>query len=230
MLKQYCKLNRTDLRFIALTTPVIWLLGFAITLIVMVLLKDPNSLVLVTSVFSLPLSCVFLFGFSFYYSKTYFDLALSFGCTRKQALKLIVGFNTLCGVLTSAITLIFFYLDRWITPRAVTALLGIPSWHPVEQSGPGLAVEMLTPPSLWYFLLPLAAAVLGLICGALVRRFGYKAGVMLYVLFMVLLMSWNNDASWLINNLTVVMVGLVLLTVAAAVWVTRDLLHSPIRC
>ena len=230
MLKKYCKLNKADYQVLFFFPLILWLLVFLGTPTIMLLVKQKDVLVLVYPAFALFVPPMMMGVYGLVLSKSCFDVNLSFGCTRKRALALVLGHLLLCTVLTVLMYLGLHLLDSFLTPRVVAALLGFNSFHAITEAGSGLSVEFFPVHWWWFILPPFAAALIGLSAGALIRRYGARMGWALYALFMILILSFNNDAPWMMGNVPVLAAALVLLAVVGFVWAVRDLLRTSVKC
>ena len=229
MLKKYMKLNRED-TWLALATPaVLWLAVLLGTQVVMGFLKNKSTLVLLYPVFALPCLALILFFISAAYFQAMFDLNLSFGCTRRQSLGLMAGHMAImCGAAVLS-SLVCVLLDRVLNPALTGLMFGAPETvETMLGASVSIGVDFMAISAAFLVLLP-AAVILGMIAGTLVRRFGGRAGGILYLIFLFLLLSWNHNEAWLRANLLWLGPVLGVALVAAFIWSVRSLLTDSIR-
>ena len=167
----------------------------------------------------------------------YFDLFLSFGRTRKQALGMVAKLATLYTALCSVLGILLMELEKHLVPGLLAKLGGFTAYRLEslcipEGSVPPAGVLYTAPIPLPWWTVPLifaVAALVGFIAAVIIRRWGAKAGWALYGICLVSLLTFNYTDSLFMKLLPFLAIALAVFLVGGFFWSLRELRHTPIK-
>ena len=236
MLNRYIKANRSDPLMFPLFMAVPFLLveGF---LAVLVGGFHEHSVPLMGGVIALLAGGIVLLVAVVGLVTCYFDLFLSFGRTRREALGMVAKLAALYTALCSVLGILFMELEKHLVPGLLAEIGGFAEYRLEsllipEGSVPPAGVLYTAPIPLPWWAIPLilaAVALVGFIAAAIIRRWGAKAAWTLYAIFLVSLLTFNYTDSLFMKLLPLLAAALVVFLVGGLLWSVRELRHTPIK-
>lgn len=217
MLKKRIALNLGDLALCAGVPAAVFLLTQAITAAVVAFARDLDEVLLLSGMILPIVGGVLLIATATAQTAVDFELALRFGRTRRGAMLFTFGVIVFESAATALVLLTLTALEQAAMPTVWSALCGR-----------AVRTDALSLP-LWAFLpAALACSALGVVFGALIQRFGRRAGWLIWALAMAAsfgsqLFPWNHE---------IVACLIPLAAAAAAVgltWSAWSLLHAVVR-
>lgn len=238
MLKRYIRLNRNELYLSGLLLTGIFL---SIHLIIALVLYniDEHSSPLLSSIMLSFAGFIFLVVLTTIAIIVHFDLVVSLGCTRRRALALVLGRMCASGLVLTLLTWLYIFLERTLAPRLWMFITGTvqlemtPSVLPEGSPSPSqiLFVDDFGLP--WWLvpLIFLLALAVGLMCGAVLHRFGRRGGQVLFVLYMLCVIILPNTHWEVFPHVSLIglVAALVILVCLGLIWAVLHLLHGPIN-
>ena len=243
MLKKLIRLNIDDLWLCCGVPAGLFLLIHLVTAGVLLFGKASTSLML--SGTALPIAAGIILAITaMSHVIITFPQAMTFGRTRKNALKLwlgVAGFEGVCGMAAAVILTIAERLAApglWLLLSGKSTLVWGIGGQAVPEPGPGAAISPASDALLverfvldwWWFPTILAAALgLGLILGAVIQRFGRKGVWGLWAIWMLVcfapqILPWDR---YEITNWLFPLAGL--LAAASLIWSLWSLLHAVVK-
>ena len=236
MLNRYIKANRSDFLMFPLLMAVPFLLieGF---LAVMVGGFHEHSIPLMGGVIALLSGGIVLLVAVIGLVICYFDVFLSFGRTRRQALGMVAKLAALYTVLCSALGVLLMELEQHLVPGLLAKIGGFAEYRlePLsipEGSVPPAGVLYTAPVPLPWWAVPLifaGVALVGFIAAAIIRRWGGKAGWTLYGIFLISLLSFNYTDSLFMKLLPLLAIASVVFLVVGFLWAVRELRRTSVK-
>ena len=236
MLNRYIKANRSDLLLFPLfmAAPFLLVEGF---LAVLVGGFHEHSIPLMGGVVALFAGGIVLLVAVVGLVTCYFDVFLSFGRTRKEALGMVAKLAALYTALCSVLGILFMELEKHLVPGLLAKIGGFAQYRLEslcipEGSVPPAGVLYAAPIPLPWWAVPLifaAVALVGFIAAAIIRRWGGKAGWTLYGIFLVTLLTFNYTDSLFMKLLPLLALAFLVFLVGGFLWALRELRHTPIK-
>lgn len=236
MLNRYIKANRSDFWSFPLFMGIMFLVMEVIFTIIVVGFHE-HSAPLVGGAVTMFAGMIYLLLAMVGLITTYFDIFLSFGRTRKQALGLVIRLAAIYTALCSVISILLLKLEKLLLPGIWAQLGGFSevqfgSLSLPEGSTFPAGLLMVDPIPLPWWIVPLlfvGVALISFVAAALVRCFGGKAGWTLYLIFIIGMLSFNHLNPLLHQLLPILVLGLIVFLVAGLIWSVRFLLHTPYK-
>ena len=236
MLNRYIKANRSDFLMFPLFMAVPFLLveGF---LAVLVGGFHEHSVPLMGGVIALTAGCIVLLIAAVGLVTSYFDIFLSFGRTRREALGMVARLAALYTAFCSLLGILFIELEKHLVPGLLARVGGFAEYRLEslcipEGSVPPAGVLYTAPIPLPWWAVPLilaAAALTSFIIATVIRRWGSKAGWILYFIFLASILSFNYTDSLFMKLLPFLGIGFLVFLVGGFFWALRELRHTAIK-
>lgn len=236
MLNRYIKANRSDFLLFPLFMAVPFLLveGF---LAVLVGGFHEHSVPLMGCVIALTAGGIVLLVAVVGLVTSYFDIFLSFGRTRREALGMVAKLAVLYTALCSVLGVLFIQLEKHLVPGLLAKIGGFAEYRLEslcipEGSVPPADVLYTAPIPLPWWAVPLifaAVALVGFIAATVIRRWGAKAGWTLYAIFLISLLTFNYTDSLFMKLLPFLLFAFLVFLVGGFFWAIRELRHTPIK-
>lgn len=190
----YFKLLRSSWDDFALCAGVLagfFLVAHIVTAVVLAFFSDGTSLMI--SGMILPIVSAFLILiYSLSYSGFQFSHLVRLGCTRRRSLALTLGAAAAVALFCMLLSALLAWLELSLAPslwQAITGCDGVyhgsDGWVALDNISPNaLFVELFVMPLWGWFVIPLAAMAMGVLCGTILHRFGKKGMWVLWALWM----------------------------------------------
>lgn len=219
MIKKMLKLNASDFGVCAGVIGGFFLLLELVINIVMAAVR-PDSVPTMAAIL-LPCAAFMLCLFiNVFQVPLQFDFLLRFGVSRRRALAGVVGIMACETVSAFLAALVLAQADRLIANLWLAAR-------------PELELEAMSIPLWGSALMAAGALALGLVCGAVIQRFGRKAMAILWVAFMAFVVLMNAtgwDVLDELDSIPTAAIAVGALAVAAALaWSVRSLLRACVK-
>lgn len=237
----YVKLLRSSWDDFAVCAGVLagfFLVAHIVTAVVLSFFFDGTSLMI--SGMILPIVSAFLILiYSLSYSMLQFSILVRFGCTRRRSLALSLGMAAIVALFCMALSALLAWLERLAAPALWQALSGCDgidyarNGHVlVETHGSNaLFIEIFSLPLWGWFVIPLAAMAMGVLCGTILHRFGKKGMWALWALWMSVCFIPQILDPYLdrMPDLTTLGIGGGVALVLAFGWAIWFLLRAPVQ-
>lgn len=219
MLKKMLKLNASDFAVCTAVVAGAFLLTELIVNIIMAAVR-PDSVPTLGGILLPCLTFMMCLFINVFQVPVQFDFLLRFGVSRRQALAGTVGILACETVFAFLLSLVLAQADRLIANLWLMAR-------------PGLELETFAVPLWGVALMAVGVLALGLVCGAVIQRFGRRAMVILWVAFMALMMLMNVTGWDVLHNMgatppAAIAVG-ALAVIAAVAWSVWSLLRACVQ-
>ena len=236
----YFKLLRSSWDDFALCAGVLagfFLVAHIVTAVVLAFFSDGTSLMI--SGMILPIVSAFLILiYSLSDSGFQFSHLVRLGCTRRRSLALTLGAAAAVALFCMLLSALLAWLELSLAPslwQAITGCDGVyygrDGWVALDNISPNAPFVALFVMPLWgWFVIPLAAMAMGVLCGTILHRFGKKGMWALWALWMSVCFVPQILDSYLdrLPDLTLLGIGSGAALVLAFGWAVWYLLRAPV--
>lgn len=245
MIKKIIRLNLDDLLLPLGILGGVFVLLHLVTAVILLFFK-PDGSIQISGVLLPCLAGMLVLILAFTHSLLTFEDALRHSVTRRRALAGVTGLILFEGAVTFCLAGLLTLLERLFSPALWTLLTGAPAYvlsnepqripapvpgAPIPPADPdsALFIQQITFPWWVFVLIALGCALTGLVIGALIQRFGRKAGWLLWGLLMAL-MIFQKAIPWsaFLSVQWVPYAGL-LAALALIFWSLWSMLHAVVK-